>query len=133
MKQVRRSLFLLAVCASPLQAENWGGLAIIGRLFLMLIATLPIPFVLLYSRLVATENRSRPLLALALIGAVVTIAAPMWVGIKGWSTLPWIAIWFGIGFVSFQKTKTRHPIWLGAALTLVSFMSAYLLTIVIYG
>lgn len=132
MKRVGRGLFLLAVCAVPLQAENWAGLALIGRIFLMVIATLPIPFVLLFSWQITAEKQSRPLLALALIGAGVTIFGPMWIG-KAWSTLLWAALWFSVGLLSFRKTKTEHPVWLGAGLTLASFMCAYILTIIVYG
>jgi hypothetical protein len=127
MKRLAQSLLLLALCASPLRAESWSGLALVGQLCIMLVAILPVPFILLLAWLLATANPSIPLKVLAVSGAVLTIGAPLWTTGRAWPILLWAAAWFAIAFFTYRTTKTARPFRLGAGLTLVAFVSAYLL------
>jgi hypothetical protein len=126
---MRRLATVLLVCALPLLAENWGGLYMLVQAFTMLFAILPMPFILLYAWLVATGNRSLWLREIALICGSIIILAPMVrIGTMGLSALLWAAAWFGIGYFTYRKTQTSHPVWVASGLFLLSIVCAFILT-----
>jgi len=124
MKRAGRLLLIFALGSTSLLAENWRGLAILGGIFISMMAMCQLPFLLLGGWLAATRKASRGLWIIAIVGSLLTVIPLLALQIKAWKLVDWALVWFAIGFVVYSITKAAHPIWIGAGIMVASFVSA---------